>query len=269
MRRLKQLSLLLLLSLFSVTASAEADGPDYWQVRDVKKDHVLNMRSHADINASKVGKIPSHANCIRNMGCSGGLSFKEFTTLSEAQKQQILKQRPRWCRVNYKGVTAWVAGAYLREGSCPDGSEHKTLSSVKSLDPFNHHYVIESEEVLLHNGDASKAIPDSSALVITRIIYTPVFGKLKTDGPVTVATVLAQQTGGSGTFYYLAVAAENGDAVESYFLGDRIHIKLLKIEDEIIIVDYLERAEGQAMAMQPTLKRSKRFVLEDGKVALE
>jgi len=90
----------LTLSLTSVACSfsvyAEADGPDYWQVRDVAKHDVLNMRSKPDFKARKTGEIPYDARCIRNMGCRGGLTFDEFTTLPETEKQQILKQRPRW-----------------------------------------------------------------------------------------------------------------------------------------------------------------------------
>lgn len=99
-------------------ASAEADGPDYWQVKGVDKDDVLNIREQADPHSKKIGEIPPDGTCIKNLGCVGGLTFEEFTTLSEEEKAKIEHERPRWCKVEHDGTTGWVAGRYLTEGSC-------------------------------------------------------------------------------------------------------------------------------------------------------
>ena len=98
---------------------AAADGPDHFRVTSVAANDVLNLRAAPDPKAAKVGVIPSNANCVRNLGCRGGLSFQEYTTLSPAQQKERLRQHPRWCRVEYRGVTGWVAGRFLAEGSCP------------------------------------------------------------------------------------------------------------------------------------------------------
>ena len=107
-----------LLVLFSGNALAEADGPDYYRLRDVSSDDTLNIRAEPDPTATRLGEIPSGADCIRNLGCQGGLSFQEFTTLSKVQQEKRLKQNPRWCKVEYRGIVGWVAGRYLAEGSC-------------------------------------------------------------------------------------------------------------------------------------------------------
>jgi hypothetical protein len=99
-------------------AYSEADGPDYWQVQGVDSGDVLNIRSEANPKSEKVGEIPPDGTCIKNVKCVGGLTFEEFTNLSEAEKEKILKQRPRWCLIEYEGVKGWVAGRYLREGAC-------------------------------------------------------------------------------------------------------------------------------------------------------
>jgi uncharacterized protein YraI len=99
-------------------AYAEADGPDHFAVRGVAQGDVLNMRAEPSPHARKVGTIPPAATCVRNLGCQGGLSYQEFTTLSPAQRQQRLRENPRWCRVEYRGFQGWVAGRYLVEGSC-------------------------------------------------------------------------------------------------------------------------------------------------------
>jgi hypothetical protein len=62
---------------------------------------------------------------VRNLGCEGGLTFQELTELSEEQKAARLKENPRWCRVEYRGLAGWVAGRYLREGT----------GNVRAVDP--------------------------------------------------------------------------------------------------------------------------------------
>lgn len=110
--------LLAALTLGSGAASADADGPDFYQVRNVAADDVLNMRAKPSPHAAKVGEIPPDGVCIRNLGCRGGLTFQEFTERSPARRKQRERENPRWCQVKYRGITGWVAGRYLAEGDC-------------------------------------------------------------------------------------------------------------------------------------------------------
>lgn len=245
-----------------LTLHAEADGPDYWQLRDVAKSDVLNIRSHPDHRAPKTGEIPHDARCIKNLGCRGGLTFNEFTTLSDAEKQLILKRRPRWCRISYQGTTGWVAGRYLKEGDCPAADRKRHGAIPPGIDPYNHAYLIEKEVVRLHNGYARESIPGASAVIITELAYPPVYADLTVDKDKEAVSVLRQQTGGSGTFYYLVVA-DNAAPVQSYFLGDRINIVSVKIVKDVITVEYLERADSQPMAVRPAIKTRKNFKLVD------
>jgi hypothetical protein len=119
MRNLLWFSLAALtLTLGSGAASAEADGPDFYQVTGVPANDTLNLRAQPNPRAAKVGEIPPDGTCIRNLGCKGGLTFQEFITLSPAEQAKRLKKNPRWCQVEYQGITGWVAGRYLREGAC-------------------------------------------------------------------------------------------------------------------------------------------------------
>lgn len=99
--------------------AADADGPDFYRVTGVPSGDVLNIRAAPKPDAAKLGTIPPGGTCIRNLGCQGGLSFQEFSTLSKAEQAKRLKQNPRWCRVEYQGIIGWVAGRYLAEGNCP------------------------------------------------------------------------------------------------------------------------------------------------------
>ncbi len=112
------LVLALVTSLAAGALWAEADGPDYYAVRGVAQNDVLNIRAEPSPHAPKVGEIPPNGTCIRNLGCQGGLTFEEFATLSPAEKERRARENPRWCKVEYEGDTGWVAGRYLTEGDC-------------------------------------------------------------------------------------------------------------------------------------------------------
>ena len=109
-----------LIAILSTTGSAlaTADGPDFFRVKGVAGDDVLFIRAEPNASSKKIGEIPPDGTCVRNLGCRGGLTFQEFTDLSEEQKTERLKKSPRWCKVEYRGVEGWVAGAYLQEGTC-------------------------------------------------------------------------------------------------------------------------------------------------------
>ena len=110
--------LVLLVVFIARAVHAEADGPDHWKVVGVEAGDVLNIRQEPSAGSDKIGEIPPDGTCVKNIRCRGGLTFEEFTTLSEAEKSKIMKARPRWCLIEYRGIKGWVAGRYLREGFC-------------------------------------------------------------------------------------------------------------------------------------------------------
>jgi hypothetical protein len=112
------LPVVLIVSFLPQPAPGEADGPDWFRVVDVAANDVLNIRAQPSAHAEKLGSIPPGSGCIRNLGCRGGLTLDEFTSLTPDQQAARLKENPRWCRVEYEGATGWVAGRYLAEGSC-------------------------------------------------------------------------------------------------------------------------------------------------------
>ena len=118
MRKYPYVLLILLLTLSTPDVFSTADGPDYWRVHGVESNDVLNIRREANSRSEKIGEIPPGAQCVKNLKCVGGLTFDEFTNLSQSEKDRIIKKRPRWCYVGYEGMEGWVAGRYLREGTC-------------------------------------------------------------------------------------------------------------------------------------------------------
>jgi len=100
-------------------AQATADGPDFYGVRGVSPGRHVTLRAEPSSASALLARIPSNATCLRSFGCQGGLTFEEFTTLSEADKKRRAEESPRWCKVEYRGTVGWVAGRYLAEAPCP------------------------------------------------------------------------------------------------------------------------------------------------------
>lgn len=108
------LSLSMLMASMTL-AFAVADGPDYFMVRGVAADDVLNIRAEPNGRSQKIGEIPPDGNGIQNLGCEGGLSIDEWYKASEAERKAA--EKTRWCRIAYNGVEGWVAARFLTEGS--------------------------------------------------------------------------------------------------------------------------------------------------------
>jgi uncharacterized protein YraI len=108
----------LVAATFVVPAHATADGPDHYRVRGVAAGSVVNLRAEPSTSAPRLARIPADATCLRNLGCRGGLTFEEFTTLSETEQRKRAQANPRWCKVDYRGTVGWVAGRYLAEDGC-------------------------------------------------------------------------------------------------------------------------------------------------------
>lgn len=98
-------------------ARATADGPDFFMVRGVASDDVLNIRAEPSASAAKIGEIPPDGSGLQNLGCEGGLSFAEWQEATEAEREAA--QRRTWCRISYEGTQGWVAAQFLTEASQP------------------------------------------------------------------------------------------------------------------------------------------------------
>jgi hypothetical protein len=107
--------ILVLAALFSSAVFAEADGPDYWRVTEVKANDILWMHAESVYSSKKIGKIPYDSACLKNLGCTGVISFAEFQKLSPAEQKKSA-HASRWCKVEYKGIVGWVNGKFLAEG---------------------------------------------------------------------------------------------------------------------------------------------------------
>ncbi|MEQ1678775.1 MAG: META domain-containing protein, partial [Chitinophagaceae bacterium] len=80
------------------------------------------------------------------------------------------------------------------------------------------------------------------------------------DGTEDVVFLLTQNTGGSGTFYYVvgAVSTESGYVGSlAVLLGDRIAPQTTEFgENNIVVVNYADRALGEDFSIQPSVGKS-------------
>jgi heat shock protein HslJ len=90
-------------------------------------------------------------------------------------------------------------------------------------------------------------------------------GDLDGDGIDESAVLLAENSGGSGTFIYVAVLERRGGTVRNTgtaLLGDRVQVRSLSITDGAIRMEVIQHGSGDALCC-PTGKALRRWILEE------
>lgn len=91
-------------------------------------------------------------------------------------------------------------------------------------------------------------------------------GDFDGDGRTDAVVTLRMTSGGSGTFYYLALVLNKrrrATPVASAFIGDRIKLTALKMTNEKILVDFFDRCDGESMSEKPTCPVTRRVILAE------
>ena len=128
-------------------------------------------------------------------------------------------------------------------------------------------YTIAGVRVALKDGASrSEVLPRSATQRITRYFGDEVHKDLDGSGQEDVAFLVTQQTGGSGTFYYLVAALKRSRGYvgsNGFFLGDRIEPQeVISGPGTSVIVRYLDRAPGMAFTAPASVTRSARLELD-------
>jgi len=127
------------------------------------------------------------------------------------------------------------------------------------FDPLNATYFIDDTPVALVNGQVKTGT--SSTIVFGQ----PTISDLNDDGLDDAALMLTQDTGGSGTFYYVAVAintANGARGTNAILLGDRIAPQNIEIKSGQIIANYVDRKPNEPMTTPPSVGFSVYFFLD-------
>ncbi|MCB0149670.1 MAG: hypothetical protein KDE01_18750, partial [Caldilineaceae bacterium] len=154
-------------------------------------------------------------------------------------------------------LPAFAAAPQQDGGLTPDALANATYQSDYAA----------NGEITLVDGQAEEEIaPGSASKLVVTLIEPTAFGDLNGDGIDDAAVLLASESGGSGTFIDLhAVLDEDGAPVDaaSAFLGDRVQVNSLVIEDGVIVVELVTQGPTDPMCC-PTQEENRTYELVDG-----
>lgn len=155
----------------------------------------------------------------------------------------------------------------------------KSVEISVATDYKNAAYEIEGVSVMLANGlsetdppppiRADRGASGSASKVVTRYFGNEQRGDLNGDGTEDIVFLLTQSSGGSGTFYYVAVAlkTQNGyTGTNAVLLGDRVAPQTTEIRNSEIIVNYATRKDTEPMTAQPSVGVSKYLKVLEGRL---
>lgn len=142
------------------------------------------------------------------------------------------------------------------------------LKSEQVTTPADHkdaEYLIDGKRVKLTDGiSETEAAPGSASKIVTRYFGNEVKHDLNGDGREDVVFLITQETGGSGTFFYVVAALNTKEGYvgsQGLLLGDRIAPQTTELSrnpnhKNVIVVNYADRASGEPMTTQPSLGKS-------------
>ncbi len=137
-----------------------------------------------------------------------------------------------------------------------------------AADYKNATYLIEGKPVTLVGGVSEmESSPGSASKTVTRYFGNEAFGDLNGDGREDVAFLLTQESGGSGTFFYVVAAllSDQGyQGANAVLLGDRIAPQTTGIENGLIVVNYAVRKPGESFTVPPSVRLTKIFQIVVG-----
>jgi hypothetical protein len=154
-------------------------------------------------------------------------------------------------------------------GSCADNRSMKKAGSSLTLETLaNMAYQSEWPKggtAQLVDGEYREKYDQGSASeLVIGLTDISAFGDLNGDGAEDATVILYANPGGSGTFFYLAaVINQNGDPVNvaNGFLGDRVKVKTISIQEGDIVVDLMTHGQDDALCC-PTQPALWRYALE-------
>ena len=143
---------------------------------------------------------------------------------------------------------------------------------VSRPDPRNATYEVDDQSITLVNGlaEGPPAAPGSATRERTLLLDPPVFGDLDGDGDEDAVVLLTHETGGSGTFVYVAAVTQTAQGhrgSNAISLGDRIGSPEIRVVRGVVHVNFLDRPEEASFADAPSVPQVLGARLEAGRLA--
>jgi hypothetical protein len=168
-------------------------------------------------------------------------------------------------------VLAFFIDARIKQGIVPTASQNESglavdervqADSGTNLNIANETYSIGNTKITLKDGVASTQIEGSTGVRKTVLLEGPAFADVNGDGQKDAVLLIKDESGGSGTFYYVAAVLTKSTtelATNSILLGDRIRIKEISVDNGIIYVTILDKEPTEAMSTKPTIEKILKF----------
>lgn len=130
-------------------------------------------------------------------------------------------------------------------------------------------YVIENQSVKLRDGFSHVAQDNTASWIETEYFGNEAVGDTNQDGKNDMVFVITQRTGGTGAFFYAVALVSQGNEYQGtngVFMGDRIAPQSTDIRDGVANVNYADRAPNEPMITQPSIGKTLRLVIKDGRL---
>jgi len=104
---------------------------------------------------------------------------------------------------------------------------------------------------------------------LTVEVVKGIVADLTGDGKKEGVAVVAEDGGGSGVFYYLCYLKNDGGKLtysDRVFLGDRVEIAGLKVENTILMLGYFDHEEEQAKTGAPRAPKWKLYHVREHRI---
>lgn len=168
-----------------------------------------------------------------------------------------------------KNAALWIIAGVLAAGAA-SGWSCQPASMSKEADPREATYLVENDRIALSRGRfETETTPDSAIHIVTTIVGEPQSGDLNGDQVPDAAVWLRRDAGGSGSFFYVAAALKLNRyyiGTNALLVGDRVQPRTIFILNGVLTVTYADRGPGNPMTAEPTMIRTKSFVVRDGRL---
>ncbi len=174
----------------------------------------------------------------------------------------------------------WIGGAILvvvallvvlnshDDAGQDTSSKKKSAASFPPVTELTYH--IDDRDIPMNRGVFRQDIPNSSLQEHIEITHPSALGDISHDGVRDYVTILKQESGGSGTFFYItAVLADEKDSskvqtTNSLLIGDRIIPHTIIIDlNGLITLQYYDRGDGEPMTTEPIYLVERNFRIQN------
>ncbi|MCB0209579.1 MAG: BMP family ABC transporter substrate-binding protein [Anaerolineae bacterium] len=251
------------LTVIGVDADQSLSNPDYADVYLTSVIKRIDQAVFETIAQMADGTFEGNSSYIGTLE-NGGVDLAPFNSFDD-QIPQTLKDDLADIRqelIDGTLLTGWPIG--VSRIQMRQNAGNLNLNALRNA-TYSVDYTADGTASLTNGEYHEPAAPGSAAETEVRLGDQLVYGDLNGDGKDEAITFLVSDPGGSGTFFNLVVIGDVGGKptqLGSVFLGDRIIIKSLEVEDGLIAVGLVTQGPGDAQS-SPTQAVVKIFGLQD------